>query len=238
MSNQKLSKETDAQPDGYTVLADAIFRPILFSTPMVQAILDGRKTQTRRGITQRNSDLGTASWEDLNFEKAYPDRFPGSKNQYLKVPHKTDDTTHRVHSKISVGEILWVRETFQPVAHPELKYRYKADHLNPKSVFWKPSIFMPKEACRIFLEVTNVRVERLQDISENDSRKEGIVMRISGVPPYDEFYQISKNPNLYSTAKLAFKSLWQSINGKESWGQNPWVWVYDFKRVEKPLGFC
>ena len=88
------------------------------------------------------------------------------------------------------------------------KYGYK----------WKPSIFMPREACRIFLKVTNVRVERLQDISDHDVIAEGIVME--------------KTP--FIEPCNAFASLWESINGIGSWALNPWVWVYEFKQIEKP----
>ncbi len=156
-------------------------KPILFSTPMVQAILSGRKTQTRR-VIKRFTDFGI--------------------------------TDHCAYGK--VGDILWVRETWQKVEHPELKYRYRADHLNPTSVTWKPSIFMPKDACRIFLEVTEIKVERLQDISEEDAIAEGVE-----VPTYKET-ELAKY-------KTNFSILWEFINGEESWESNPWVWAITFK---------
>ena len=202
------NKKTDGN-FANTVLADAVYKPILFSTPMVQAILDGRKTQTRRII---KTDAKQIDW------------MPIVLNGYGGF---CDEHGNPEKPKYKIGEILWVRETFQPIEHPELKYRYRADHLNPKSVVWKPSIFMPKDAVRIFLKVTNVRVERVQDITAMDAYSEGIKMTVS-----------SSDADCYLTAEEAFQLLWESINGKESWKSNPWVWVYDFERIERPLGFC
>ena len=226
-------------------------KPILFSTPMVRAILEGRKTQTRRTVVERNSEKSTAQWKFLNFHDANPDRFPDGKNQYLKVSHQKKDTRHRVHSKIQVGDILWVRESFRKVHHYGIKYefyQYKAggtsahcEIIDTDQILhddkWKPSIHMPKEACRIFLEVTDVRAERLQDISEEDAISEGL----SKV--YNKTYGESMYPDYISDrmgwylAKNSFETLWKSINGKKSWKQNPWVWVYEFKQVEKPKNF-
>ncbi len=188
-------------------------KPILFSTSMVQAILKSRKTQTRRII------------------KGYP-----TSDEALNIKDIFEHNSDYVISQSpygKVGDILWVRETFQKCRNG---FQYKADGISTTRK-WKPSIFMPKEACRLFLEVTDVRVERLQDISERDSSREGIKMRVGGVPPYDSFYQMPGCPNRFQTAKQSFHHLWASINGKESWNQNPWVWVYEFKRVEKPEKF-
>lgn len=180
-------------------------RPILFSTEMVRAILDGRKTQTRRVVKDKmlqenNGDV------DEEFLLLTMDKCPYGK----------------------VGNVLWVRETYR---HQMGSYRYKA---SPNVVIktqnmgasmvsdkWKPSIFMPKAACRIFLEITSIRVERLQDISEQDAKaegtspKEGIIFK--RIERYDE----------------AFERLWISINGLESWDSNPWVWVIEFKQTAK-----
>ncbi len=159
-------------------------KPILFSTPMVQAILEGRKTQTRRII---KSDL------------------LATKDKY------------------KVGQTLWVRETWNTLAEFVVKpdYRvmgkdefvYKAD--NDRIDKWKPSIFMPKEACRLRLKITEVRVERLQDITWQDIEKEGIV--VPAIEP------------LSPTHKELFESLWQKING--NWEENPFVWVLTFTRI-------
>jgi hypothetical protein len=145
-------------------------RPILFSAPMVRAILDGRKTQTRRVIKEKL----------MRGEGAHVNNC-----QYGKP-----------------GDRLWVRETF--CYHDYLaRYLYKADGVT--GVKWKPSIFMPRIASRIMLEITGIRVERLQDISEEDAIAEGW-------PKSSDWY----------------RSLWESINGQGSWVLNPWVWVIEF----------
>src|SRR5690606_35942793 len=155
----------------------------------------------------------------------------------------------RVHSKIQVGDILWVRETWKksPQKCTWQEYSYKANYPNVLSELgnWKPSIFMPKEACRLFLEVTNVRVERLQDISENAAIAEGVIYDDS-FKSYSCYLCNKKGhkaaneiceDGFFDNAFESFRSLWHSINGEESWKQNPWVWVYEFKRVEKPENF-
>jgi len=193
-------------------------KPILFSTPMVQAILDGRKTQTRRIVKDSMLQENENEFKEEEFLKAT-----------IKKP-------------INKGDILWVRETWFPTRYDFkellqsgitslskgniIKYKADNDYDPIKDCVgrsWKPSIFMPKEACRIFLEVVDVRVERLQDISESDAIAEGI-NPTSGV--------VSANH-----AKNCFQSLWQMINGTQSWHDNPWVWVYEFKQVEKPKNF-
>lgn len=209
MNMKKQSINNETATDGYTVLADAIFRPILFSTPMVQAILKGRKTQTRRIIKpqplRQLFDVNMGYWSEEPAD--------------LKQPY--------IKSKYKVGDIMWVRETFaikKPIDAEQdwESFGYKSDgyELMPDEK-WKPSIFMPKEACRIFLEVKHVRVERLMDISEDDAIREGIANGAYAVSPVS-----------------SFRKLWQSINGKDSWDKNPWVWVYEFKRVDRPSGFC
>lgn len=204
------------------------FKPILFSTEMVQAILAGRKTQTRRVCSHQfwqHSEL-----TDFNINKTHS---------------KVDRS---VSSKYQPGDILWVRETFQKlesVNHKEIDFLYKADveyhnYFNSDLVVWSPSIHMPKEAARIFLKVTNIRVERLQDISEEDAIAEGIER-------YGPFGEFKGDPHpsggmmrfrAYSKAARAFQDLWDSINAKKHpWDSNPWVWVYDFERIEKHENF-
>lgn len=169
-------------------LADAVFRPILFSTPMVQAILDGRKTQTRRKVKYLFQ-----GWMETATNKEW----------WESVSNL---------SKIQIGDIIWVRETWQFVdfAGVDNGYVYKAtdpDWQTMDEWKWNPPLFMPKEACRLFLEITDVRIERLQSISQEDAVYEGV------------------------------ESLWSKINGYESWNKNPFVWVYSFKVVECPDGF-
>lgn len=207
------------------MLADAVFRPMLFSTPMVQAILEGRKTQTRR-IVNGSFPIG-------NFEETL-------KKSILKV-----------------GDIIWVRETFamsfDTENHPELNdnpiekwetgYVYKADG-KPKYMIdkWKPSLFMPKSACRIFLEVTDIRIERLNEISETDAVAEGILdmfygKDIAGNAYFDYMDKKGGWDCVANDAIHSYQTLWQKINGVNSWEENPFVWVYTFKVVECPYGF-
>jgi len=216
--------------------------PLLFSTPMVQAILDGRKTQTRRIVKK-----GTAlDW--LN---------DGFTTEFVADP----DNNMCPYGKI--GDVLWVRETFHKhedsiqgsYAYSEgekVKYPphilengirwcvdFKADY--PKSSLkWKPSLFMPKSACRIFLEVVSVKVERLQEISEDDAIQEGVEFHKpvpgDGLTVWKN-YTSEQTPFYGDNAKLSFQKLWQSINGADSWEANPFVWVIEFKRIDKPETF-
>lgn len=184
-------------------------RPILFSTEMVKAILEGRKTQTRRVV--KKQPHGAGEWVRQLASWLFPNVNPYIK---LKCPYGQP------------GDRLWVRETFlvERSQHKDF-YEYKADYSNTFAgdVCWKPSIFMPREACRILLEVTDVRVERLQDISEEDAIAEGI-----SLPNYAE--QAIKDI-FFPEPSAIYSELWESINGKGSWDKNPWVWVIEFKKV-------
>lgn len=214
-------------------------RPILFNAPMVRALLDGSKTQTRRVVKPQPSFFGSMT----------------NPNQ----PFKTLDAG--LHCPIRCpygqpGDRLWVRESFDIIegqtpdyvigvdyraSHPECsptvtgtverfqagrdtwQWRMKDIHGMRK---WKPSIHMPRTASRITLEITGVRVERLQDISEADARAEGARSMdvVSGRETLD--------PNARQGSYVAhYKHIWQEINGPGSWGANPWVWVIEFKRV-------
>jgi hypothetical protein len=186
-------------------------KPILFSSPMVQAILAGRKTQTRRVMNPQ------PTWVLNDGKPLWP-----------------------TNPKYLTGDILYVRETwshyYDPNGHPyEPVIIYKAD-FGPEPVDWnwKPNIFMPKAAARIFLQVTDVRAERLQDITEEDAIAEGIeCIHESDVKVYRNYLLKEK---LGSTNPVnSFSSLWNSINAKTSpWKKNDWVWVYTFKKIENP----
>jgi hypothetical protein len=198
-------------------------KPILFSTPMVQAILEGRKTQTRRIVKpQPKKDLEFFGWE----------LHPG----YLQVAFGTGNKVDSFHKFPfgQVGDVLWVRETFRikhPWGHEAFGYyEYKTHNNNQEikapdsSVFqsrpkWKPSIFMPKDAARIWLRITDIKIEKLHDISRGDSMSEGC-----------PFPNVAKETNPFAW----FSELWQSINGSLSWNSNPFVWVIEFERIEKP----
>lgn len=222
------------------------FKPIPFNTEMVQAILAGRKTQTRRAlkISQPFLDYEPDHKFYLRFipnDEMGPLAFYSNKPQGFISAHCPGEV-----AKYDIGNILWVRETFCESVTPDIpgeskwKWCYRADSNLPVVVKWKPSLFMPKEAARIFLKITNVRCERLQDISEEDAIAEGIER-------YGPFGEFKGDPHpsggmmrfrAYSKAARAFQDLWDSINAKKHpWKSNPWVWVYDFERIEKPENF-
>lgn len=223
--------------------------PILFSTPMVKAILEGRKTMTRRVIKKKYSNTDIV-WKEDKYGKRLIER-----QNDVPGPVKNEDgtTTHHLVSIRDlkcpygkIGDILWVRETFindADFGEPPI-YVYKADCKNyPMSSgsHWMPSIFMPKEACRLFLKITSIRIERLHDISEEDSKKEGVLMHQGGkryLNYTDEKAKITQAIYNCHTAKESFKTLWTLINGFRdepfAWFKNPFVWVVSFERVEKP----
>jgi len=213
--------------------------PILFSTPMVQAILKGRKTQTRRVVKpQPPGDAhyflflnDQPHWVKRKIHNTWtyfvdPEHgsFPCNDSQNLKCPYGQP------------GDVLWVRETmilnknsntYWPVADGYIK---TADY--EKKI---PSIHTPKTAARIWLEIEDVKVERLQDISEEGAYREGI--ESDGLMVHCE---VCKNgahnggdliceDGFFYTARSSFQSLWHSINGTGSWDSNPWVWVVKFK---------
>lgn len=224
------------------------FHPILFSTPMVQAILEGRKTQTRRIIKKKfsNTDL---VWHEMHSGKTkilveLQNDTPAPRNNENGTTTHTLKAYKEVQCPYNVGDVLWVRETWQI-----------RDSRKPKEIFykasddmtcapWKPSIFMPKHACRIFLKIKSIRVERLYDISNEDAIQEGISFEIiDNIKEYKNYTAKSKEFGRYNDfsypdiPKLSFISLWESINGKESLELNPFVWVYEFEQIEKPLDF-
>lgn len=210
--------------------------PILFNTEMVRALLSGRKTQTRRVIDPQPAILTDGNhfnWKD---------------NIYLTK----SDLLYLCPLGL-LGDKLWVRETW--LQTPDFAYAYKASHSDPETeeirqdylsvgakwARWKPSIHMPKEAARLWLKITNVRVERLQDISEQDAIAEGIKYVIDDVF-YHKPERMYKNyiadasgygdpehdfPSTYNPI-YSFETLWDSIY--KSWDVNPWVWVIDFEK--------
>lgn len=220
------------------------FSPILFSAPMVVAIMEDRKTMTRRTVKvdSKLDYLGVVIGDEkLNGMRAFG--------------YKTlCGSAANVKPKYSVADVLWVRETYAEAnslllgAGTFSHYVYKADD-NPlhEHFKWKPSIFMPKAACRLFLKVTGVRVERLQEISEKDAVAEGLVSTWFSFRKFLCYQCESKNGHLgvenlcddgfFDDPKAAFRSLWCSINGGESWQENPYVWVVGFERCERPDGW-
>ena len=212
-------------------------RPILFSAPMVRAILDGRKTQTRRIV--KPQPPGSCRYEiNGNQDKAYcvfdDAGLPGGIGFCPPTARSKDHLLPCPYGK--PGDRLWVRETWQQVTQDVATVKpidvlrdckqgvcYAADGERCPITYgqvklrWRPSIFMRRWASRITLEITGVRVERLQDISEEDAIAEGV--QCAGVPSS-------------LTNRGAFAKLWESINGPDSWAANPWVWVVEFHKLE------
>lgn len=198
-------------------------RPILFSGEMTRAILDGRKTQTRRvvqpGLGWKNSDI-----------KAFSELGPGFFQ--LRTFPDTAWTPSEDEPAASVmgipcpygkpGDLLYVRESFwiHMLSNGETIVRYAATEKSTPSRL-RPAIHMPRSASRLTLEITEVRVERLQDISERDAWAEGF------------HNPEGENRNYPDRARYWFRNLWDSLNGKKHpWESNPWVWVVSFRRVE------
>lgn len=209
--------------------------PILFNTEMVRAILDGRKTCTRRLVkpqpksklcyTFAGSDSDTCGYPNRTAHEIWGEEF--------KLPNDIteEELSKRWNPPYHTDDILYVRETWCGLPVNEAGhmrghtiYYYKADgELRPKGWrgTWHPSIHMPKEASRIWLKVTDVRVERLQDMTDDDAEAEGC---------FD-----------YTSTALGFFDVWDSTIKKSDldrygWNANPWVWVIKFERCEKPEG--
>ncbi len=169
---------------------------MLFNSSMVQALLSGRKTVTRRLLKPKNKP------------------------------------------KIGVGDLIYVKETFMEC---EGKIIYKADYPNNEVIKWTPALFMPKKHSRIWLEVTEIRVEKLQDITEEEAIAEGILCfeYVEPIGFYCNYlakeltYQQFREAQ-FATATESYKSLWESINGVGAWDENPYVSVIQFRRIDNP----
>jgi lysozyme family protein len=217
------------------------------SGPMVRAILDGRKTQTRRIVKPQPSITtpNDASWRDSKCD------LWRNKTQFARdcCPYGAP------------GDRLWVRETWAAAVHGSYEaitgslsrgyyhvanpwsfaVQYRAGYLGRNDDYdgaWRTSIHMPRWASRINLEVTGVRVERLQDINETDAISEGIFGKTYeaqyGLPAGSVYYWGSPDKiegGGFDTAKQCYECLWNQINGTSSWAENPWVWVIDFRRL-------
>lgn len=199
-------------------------KPILFSTEMVQALLDGRKTQTRRVIKDKLLQDPVAF--SLFFE-AINGIVPSDRTieQYLLETLK---------SPYEIGQELWVRETwgYNP-DYPNLMTHicYKADKGHEyDGIKWKSPIHMPRAAARIFLKIKDIRIEKLQEISEEDAKAEGVrqnkLAKLFGL-------NYEKDEWTFTAAKESYQSLWNKINGKDAWEQNPYVWVIEFEIIKK-----
>lgn len=221
-------------------------RGMIFNSEMVRAILEGRKTQTRRMIKRVEGAVSFSPEWDINGEEIF-----------VVLGEKDHTGMNPVLGAIScpfgsVGDRIWVRETFQG---PLFDYDQMESYLEDSSKFetpefcqyaadggprpeycdaddnlrhgWRPSIHMPRWASRITLEITGVRVERLNSISQEDAQAEG--MELTGWRPT---YSDPDSGGEVWTPYDNFAQLWESIYGEESWKNNPWVWVIEFKRLE------
>ena len=230
------------------------YKPILFNTEMVKAIQVGRKTQTRRLIKDfAGEEITSILKPDGSYGKY------GKKGWCGMLPDRGDGNWYciEVRPPCEPGDILWVRETWQHVYTMDDndqplegtgRYIYYADNTMPfdywvdkdtgehkEQMPWHPSIHMPKEAARIFLRVKDVRVERLQDIKNYECVDEGSVRKPD----------ITKRGDLvlHNRYKEEFAQLWDSTVkpadlDKHGWDANPWVWVIEFERCEKPIKWC
>ena len=200
-------------------------KPILFSTPMIIAILNGSKTQTRHKVKSSTGIYNIHMKHD------------GTPYEVEEADEDFGDTGKKILPKFWQGDIMWVRETWQitDFLHPSDEnygYIYKASHngreweANVEEWKWRPSIFMPKDACRLFIEVSNVRIERLTDISEEDALAEGIeLIEHNCFKNYMQgkgWMYKGRNQNGYGMVEDpvgSFASLWELINGEGSWSK-------------------
>lgn len=205
-------------------------KPFLFNTEMVRAILEDRKTVTRRAIKPQ---------PDSDYE-AVKGMYRDGKGKLCAVFHSSEDIKS-VYPNCERGDILWVRETWQ--AKRGGGYLYKADTIGSFDLFitpdgrvvnyipWRPSIHMPKEAARIFLRVTGLRVERLRDVTDHEAEKEG-VLKVRE-------HEYKGQKHLFYAPRAAFHEIWDSTVdpyylGLFGWEANPWVWVIEFERCDRP----
>ncbi|EPS2508384.1 TPA: hypothetical protein J6O35_001192 [Escherichia coli] len=199
-------------------------RGMIFNDAMVRAILEGRKTQTRRPVKNVGAD------NYLVISK------PTKKRNGVYI-HVMDAPKHGLCPFGNVGDRIWVRETFNAfwldndviqeikngVSLASKLCDYKADYSDSSNLAegWTPSIHMPRWASRILLEITDVRVERLHDMSEADAKAEGASPATYKITPPEAVYRVG------------FGDIWRGIYGQENWLSNPWVWVIEFKRIQE-----
>lgn len=248
-------------------------KPILFNTEMVQDILDGRKTQTRRAVKLKYANTQLEMRTDKYGTRLVEAEIMTDAHRVKNSDGTTTIKLRAVEDRLPPykrGDILWVRETWMRISDwtcvdPEVGlpdgYLYRAgwkDDTNQAK--WRPSTHMPKEAARIFLRVTDVRVERLQEITDIYALAEGVpddgdypldssvycpVCKGDGltgtIHPVTLGYMETDCPNC-DTPRKRFANLWDSIikpadRDKYGWHANPWVWAIKFERCEKPEGF-
>lgn len=206
-----------------------IAKPILFNTEMVQAVLDNRKTATRRAIKPQPK---TCCDDGFIYDKIANNLYcKGCGNPFINSKHK------ECMPKYQIGDYLYVRETFMKcdndfifrtsTAYPPAAMDFSISEFGQ---VWRPSIHMPKEATRIFLRVTDVRVERLQDITFEQIEKEGVA-------PHSFVSKVNREIAKKQGLRINIMRIWNSTIKKQDldrygWSANPWVWVIEFERVE------
>lgn len=235
--------------------------------PLVKQSEAGNKTQTRRLKALEEINKNPDRWEFVRLYDGYAkfcEKHNYTKEVYVKCPYGVPD------------DILWVRETWAQTTNVnnmdgfpwrphfpleeyngrlQSAYIWKSDGpiewvdedgLTTDKSYWRPSIHMPKSACRLFLQITDLRVERLQDISQEDAKAEGLACLSKdggitykyGIPDKDGLPGIDNHGwpwQEWNTKPVeAFKTLWGKVNGLDSWQANPWVWVITFKRIDNP----
>lgn len=203
--------------------------PLLFSTPMVEAILNDLKSVTRRlkGLENINNNP-----EDWRFLGIYEDGYAHFESLVTGIVEKVKNP----YSK----DFIWVRETWSKMTDSGYWfYIYRTsdswgDAPDDAEIKWKPSIHMPFDACRLWLQVKSVTVERLQDITEEQAQKEGVMSTgaMSFGKTFRAYIDYMNEGMFYDCALNSFESLWQKING--NWNLNPFVWVIEFERCSKP----
>lgn len=215
-------------------------KPILFNTEMVRAILDGRKDATRRivkGFIPDDAVWGYTAFTPKGYISCRGTFADGYGEKFFKLPCEPGDilyvreTWHKYTKRIGKGESCRLAEF----------YGYKASVANSEDAEepWRPSTQMPKEAARIWLKVMNVRVERLQEITDEQAKREGI--QYDECPTGFTWKQETDMHNCYTTPIGAMQALWNSTIKKSDldrygWDASPWVWVIEFERCEKPEG--
>lgn len=217
--------------------------PILFNTDMVQAILDGRKTDTRRLVKKRQCMLADRK-EPHELDRKYAPYDSMTDAELVassyRPPYQKEDILYVRETWAQIKDIPFWQEYFcgDTRAHPIFpdEYIYKADNIKVEGILpdikWHPSIHMPKQAARIWLKVTDVRVECLQDMNTGDFLAEGVVIRPEA---------FNDPENAYWQAKREFVHIWDAMVKKAEkdrygWDANPWVWVIEFDRGERPEG--
>lgn len=207
--------------------------PMLFSTEMVNATIRGTKTETRRTRGLEIINKNPNDWAFANLSEGYPQAIFNFINRSTGEFQEVKFPYGRRHTHI------WIRETWAELdflAHDQVGVVFKASEIgqdwseNDEAWTWKPSIHMPKKFARIWLQIEQIGVERLKDISKTSAIAEGIEVKEDDIQfSYKDY--LSDEIYYYDPIN-SFQSLWESINGEDSWTFNPWVWVIKFSKVK------